>query len=87
MNPCRWDDGVRAFTPTLDVGVPDEMDEAPLQGLGGGLTACQEQIQAAQDQVPVLKTQLTVSVLSDANTGHQKPFPFGIVIYHLLSPR
>lgn len=51
------------------MGVPDEIDEAPLQGLRCGFTASQEQIQTAQDQVPVLKTQLTaVSLLSDINT-------------------
>lgn len=67
---------VQVFTLTLDVGVPDQVDEAPLQGLGGGFAASQEQIQTAQDQVAVLKTQLTVPVLPDTNTGDQKHFLF-----------
>lgn len=75
---------VHVFTPTLDVGVADEVDEAPLQGLGGGFTAGQEQIQTAQDQVPVLKTQLTVSALSDTNTGGLKRFLFEPWPHYLL---
>lgn len=74
MNLSCCNGHVHVCSPTLDVGVPDEVDEAPLQGLGGGFTASQEQIQTAQDQVPVIKTQLTVSALSDTNTGGVKPF-------------
>lgn len=84
MNLSCRDGHVRVFTPTLEVGVPDEVDEAPLQGLGGGFTASQEQIQTAEDQVPVLKPQLTVSVLSDTNTGSLKHFLFEPWPHYLL---
>lgn len=62
----RW--MVHIYAPTLDVRVPDEVDEPPLQGLGGGFAASQEQIQTTQDQVPVLKSQLVVFVLRDTKT-------------------
>lgn len=76
---------MRVFTPTLDVGVPDEVDETPLQGLGGGFTASQKQIQTAKDQVCVLKTQLTVSVLPDTNTVDLKRFLFEPWPHYLLA--
>lgn len=40
----------------------DQVDEAPLQGLGSGFTPSQEQIHTTQNQVIFLKAQLTVSV-------------------------
>lgn len=50
--------------------VPDEVDEAPLQGLRGGFATGQEEIQTTQNQVALLETQLTVSVeLSDRGGG------------------
>lgn len=70
------------------MGVPDEVDEAPLQGLGGGFAASQEQIQTTQDQVPVLKTQLTVSVLSDANKSglNRSRLNIGLTVYYNILP-
>lgn len=41
--------------------VLDEVDEAPLQGLRGGFTTSQEEIQTTQNQVGIVETQLTVS--------------------------
>lgn len=65
---------VHVCAPTLDVGVPDEVDEPPLQGLGGGFAASQEQIQTTQNQVPLLKSLLVVSVLRDTKTTRFQSF-------------
>lgn len=48
--------------------VLDEVDEAPLQGLRSGFTTSQEQIQTTQNQVAIVKTQFTVSVVLGTNT-------------------
>lgn len=68
---------VHVCAPTLDVGVPDEVDESPLQGLGGGFAASQEQIQTTQNQVPLLKSLLVVSVLRETKTTRFESFLLG----------
>ena len=51
--------------------VLDEVDEAPLQGLGSGFTTSQEHIQTAHNQVAIIKTQLTVSVVLSGRADKQ----------------
>lgn len=76
--------------PTLDVGVPDEVDEPPLQGLGGGFAASQEQIQTTQNQVPLFKSQLVVSVLRNTKMTSFQSSCWNIrlvIFHHPLPPR
>lgn len=52
--------------------VLDEVDEPPLQGLRCSFTTSQEQIETTQNQVAIVKTQLTVSVELSGRTEGQK---------------